>query len=717
MKTLLYILRIIYRIRLWLIGIPLIVTLLAIFATRNMQRNYQCNSTIYTGVASGYSIESGVGVVADWNTINNAMDNIINIIYSQSTLKRVSLRLYARNMINGNPDKDNNYITAAHYRQLLSITPKEVQALIDKSSEEQTMANLLAFEEPDPKNFVYGLFNWTHEHYSYDALSKIEVKRLAASDMLDIRYVNNDPGITYNTLLILNEEFVYQYKDLRFAETNNVIEYFRQQLAETGTRLRNAEDSLTQYNVRMRVINYDEQTKHVAALTRDFELHYEEILLEYESSNALVEALDERIEESVKQMLQNAQFSAKLKNIADLTTAITRLEAFQTDSLGRYNKELQTLRDRLKTAEEDFTAFSVPYSVQKYSKEGVANVDIVNQWLAEKLRNTKAEAELMVMQQRKKELDAQYAYYSPIGSTIKRKERDINLTEQSYLEILDALHAALMKQKNLQMSSASLKVINPPIFPISAMPTARKLIVAAAFIGSIIFVIGFFLILELLDRTLRDKVRAERLTGAKVIGAFLGAGKLKYRGYNKECYRIASTYLGNAMLSFLDQSKDKNIVNLISTEDSDGKEFVAGKLEEQWSSLGMKVKVLSWHGELMADPKRYLQAGSIYDLYERGDEDIVIVEQPPLRVSNVPAALLRQADVNLLTARADRVWKDTDQLLLDRLNEQKGEVPLYMYLTQAERETVEYFTGMLPPFTPMRKIIYRLFQLGLTSKR
>ncbi len=717
MKTILYILRIIYRVRLWLVGIPLIVTLLAVYFTRNMPRSFEVNSRIYTGVASGYSIDAMGTAVVDWNTINNEMDNIINIIYSQTTLKNVSIRLYARNMINGNPDKDNTFITAAHYRDLLKITPKEVQALIDKTSEDQTIANLLAYEQPDSRNFVYGLFHWNHEHYSYKFLSKIEAKRLANSDMLDIRYVANDPGIAYNTLLILNEEFKKQYHDLRFAETNNVIEYFRNQLKETGHNLRLSEDSLTVYSTANDIINYGEQTKHVAALTRDFELRYEEILLNYESSKALIEALDDRIDESVKQTLRTSLFSHKLNNIGDLTAQITRREAFVNDTTGRYDRELDAMKKQLKEAEDDFRAYSIAFNVSKYSKDGVANDDVIMQWLAEKLRFTKAEAEREVMKMRKEELMGQYKYYAPIGPNLKRMERNVTLKEQAYLENLNALNTALMKQKNLQMSSATLRILTGPIFPIAPLPTARKLIVAAAFFGSLLFILGFFLILELLDRTLRDKVRAERLTGSRVIGAFLGAGKLKYRGYNKECYRIASTYLANATLSLLDSSKPRNVVNIISTEDADGKAFVASKLEEQWSSLGLKVRVLSWHDELMADPKKYLQAQSIYDLYQPGDENIVIVEQPPLRVSNIPSTLLHEGSVNLLTARADRVWKDTDQLLVDRLREQLGDNQLYMYLTQAERETVEYFTGMLPPFTPVRKLVYRLFQLGLTSKR
>ena len=82
------------------------------------------------------------------------------------------------------------------------------------------------------------MFHWNPPYYSYQALSQIKVKRITSSDMLEISYENDDPYIVYNTLVILNDEFVRQYRDLRFGETNNVIAYFESELARVGKNLR-----------------------------------------------------------------------------------------------------------------------------------------------------------------------------------------------------------------------------------------------------------------------------------------------------------------------------------------------------------------------------------------------------------------------------------------------------------------------------------------------
>lgn len=714
MQALLYIFRLLYRRRYWLLICPLIIAYLSFHSARKISYSFEVKTTIYTGVVSGFDIESGGRETSDWNTMNNAMDNLSNIITAQTTLKRVSMRLYAQHMMYGDLNKDNNYITADHFRAIYNITPPDVRKLIDKTSEEKTLENLYAYEKANNKNFVYGLFNFEHRHYSYGALSKILVRRLGNSDMLEVKYSNDDPGITYNTLVILNDEFVKQYEDLRFGETNSVIKYFEEELARVGHLLRIAEDSLTDYNVEKRVINYDEQTKHIASLSRDFELRFEDILLAYHGSDNLIKQLEEKIDEHVKNLKDNALFVQKLKTISDLTTRLSTIESFQPDSLGRRSPQNDAIRKDLTTAEEDLTAFVNDMSRRQYTKEGVSSVTFVNQWVTELIRFEKAKAEKDVMVKRKEELDKQYTYYSPVGSTIKRKEREINFTEQSYLSILQSLNAARLKQKNLQMTSATLKIVNPPIFPIATMPTKRKFMVAAAYFGTLFFLIGCFILIELFDRTLQDKTRAERITGGKVLGAFAKKSR-RYRAYNQRYTEIASQYLGNSLLPYFKQQKP-DVINILSTSPGDGKSFMAEELASYLKLLGMTVKVVSWHEDFSTMSKEYYSAQSIKDLYQVTEEEVLIVEYPSLQEAAIPGVLLQEASINLLATRANRVWKDTDQILYDKLIMQvDGKTPVFLYLTQADPIVVETFTGLLPPYSFTRKLGYRFYQFGLTS--
>lgn len=709
--------KMLYRIRLWLIVIPVLATLVAIQRTSNLERVFEVNTTLYTGIASGFSLENGLeSSRTDWFSINNSMDNLISIVKSKNTLREVSFKLYAQHMIKGDSVKDNNYIKADNYRKLLQITPKEVRALIDTSSAEKTIENLKSYEKASPQNFVYGLFNWFHIHYSYSALSKIEVKRVFNSDMLEIKYSANDPGIAYNTLVLLSDEIVNQYALLRYGETNNVVDYFRAELEDLGYRLRASEDSLTDYYIQNRVINYDEQTKIISAQSRDYDLLYNESLLKYTASANLVKELEEKIKDQTKLIESNTLFIDKLNTVNRLTDQVARIEMYKKDSLSAYSSLLEDYRERLKVAESDLKRISNEVGEKKYTQEGILTTVYIEQWLNETINRTKALAELKVMEEVKRSMDDKYVMFSPIGSTLKRMEREIGFLEHSYLSTLQSLNTALMRQKTLQMTSATLKPINPPLFPVSPIPTARRLIVGSTFVGTFILLLTFFILLELLDRTVRDRNRAERLIPAKVLGAFPQKQTFRYRAYNSEYERIATSYLANSIVPYLNPVMKPDIINFISTDEHAGKSSLISLLNEYWTERGLRVRVISWHDTMTSESRDFILSSNLSQLYDYENEDIIIVEHKPVRHSAIPVGLLREASINILAVRADKVWKDVDRIAFDRLKEQAEDSPMMIYLTNAKREAAESFLGLLPPYSARRNIFYRLMQFGFTSK-
>lgn len=711
-----YIIRLLYRIRYWLIIVPILAALLAIFVTKHMQKEYTVSTTIFTGIASGYTIESGSDRASvDWGSVNNEVDNLTSVIKSKATLKRVSIRLYAEHMIYGDSLKDNSYIKASNYRALLAITPKEVLKLIDKTSEDKTIENLHEYEKATKDNFVYGLFNWFHRHYSYSALNKIDVKKVYSSDMLFIEYSADDPGIAYRTLAILNEEFVRQYEFLRFGGTNDVVAYFRGELAKLAEKLRSSEDSLTQYYIEKKIINYFEQTKIIASLSRDYDLTLNEILRQYTSSQQIVDDLEKKIEVQVKILKNNTEFVEKINNLSVLSADAARIRSFQKDSLKLEVKVLDDYDRKIRAAEDDIRSFSSVIMNEKYSKDGIASSSYVELWLEQLIIRQRSFAELGVMEDVIKGLEAQYVYFSPIGSTLKRKEREINITEQSYLSILSSLNTALMRLKNLQMSSATLKPIDPPSFPLYPNKSIRKTIVLVTFIGTFFLILGLFILLEIFDMTVRDKDRAERIIPVNALAAYPKKELFRYKAYNGEYNKIAINYIANSLVPFFNPKENPDIINFISTYDNVGKSDIIEHLKEYWEERGLRVRVITWHDALSSNSRGYILSTNLSELYDVENEDIILVEHKSLLKSAIPVGLLREASINLLVVRADKVWRDIDKLAFNRLKDQVGDVPLNTLITRANKNVTETFVGLLPPKTPIKKFIYKIIQLGLTS--
>lgn len=591
-------------------------------------------ATLYTGVASGYNLESDKRT--DWATVQNSMDNLISIMQAESTLKRVSLRLFARILIKGNPEKENDGITPASYNYTynhLKNSPPgdEILKLIDKSSEDKTVANLEAYMRPHKDNYIYGLFYYSHPYYSYGALKNVKVQRRLTSDLLDISYTSGDPGIAYNTVSILMHEFVEEYRRIRYGETDKVIKYFEEELKRIGKQLRAEEEDLTKYNVQKRIINYLDETKEIAAISKEFELREQDALFAFNSTASMLKELEKHMDNNARQVLKNMEFVDKLREASNITGKISEAEAMTNSS----KKDLHSLegdKKRLNELKEELNALTTSYVGHKYTKEGASRANIIDQWLEQTLLYEKAKAELKIVQSARRDLNNRYVFFAPVGTTIKQKERSINFTERSYLTVLQSYNEALLRKKNLEMTSATLKVLNEPTYPIGANSTNRKQIVIAACVAIFVIIIALLVLVELLDRTLRDASRTLRVTGYKVIGAVPSLSTARYGGLTRTYIQLSVRELTNSLLRFLSKRKSPGvfIINLFSTSEDSGEDIIGTLICGFMQSRKLNTKFICYNKDFDIASTQYLLARNVTDFYTPQGEDVLIVAYPPL---------------------------------------------------------------------------------------
>ena len=713
-----YIVRFLYKIRWYLIILPLIALIVAWFMTRNMDRVYDTNTTIYTGMITGYNIEGGVGSAGGQSQTN--ITNLMLLITTDATIHEVSLRLFARCMMYGNPNKDNNYISSEHFRQLNNSVPADVKALINHNSENATYANLKAYERPSQDNYLFGLLNY-HPYFGINNItSRLKVLQLQRSDIIDIGYSANDAGIAYNTLDILNEVFARQYASLRYGETNNVIKFFEREVARLYRILTNAEDDLIRYNVEKRVINYGEQTKALTGLDAQQQTSDNTLLMNETSTRALMDYLERQLGDRAKIIKANKDFTNQITDISRIQSRISNLRLMSSEGGGsgvESQLELAKAERMLQNATANVQGLVKDIEAGTYSTEtGVKAGDMISRWLDQVLLLEETKAKKGAQDIMRQKLDKQILYYAPIGATIGRKDRHISFIEGNYMEMLKALNAARLRQRNLQMTTATLRVLNPPMFPMNAQPTNRLMILLGAFLLTFILTAMYFFIIELLDRTLRDRMRSEKITKIPVMGCFPKESTLRYRRFNKTIADMAMRQLSKALLPHFKEGQ-QNVLNLLSTDAANGKSYLAQELENYWISIGLQVRRLTYDEDFLAEDSRFIMAKDIKDICpDILPNEIAIIEYPNLDDHSIPSALLNMGTVNLMVTRANRTWKDVDQKALKELQSQLvDQNTLYMYLTEAQRYAVEEFVGQLPPYTKFNNFVYRISQMGLTA--
>jgi len=711
-----YIVRFLYKIRWYLIILPLIALIVAWFLTRHMERIYDANTTIYTGMITAYNLEGGTGAAG--NSKAN-LTNLMIMITTDNTIHEVSLRLFARCMMYGNPNKDNNYISSEHFRQLSASVPADVKALINHNSEQITYSNLKAYERPMQDNYLFGLVNY-HPWFGINNITaRLKVLQLKGSDIIDIAYSANDAGIAFNTLDILNEVFARQYGELRYGETNNVIKFFEREVARLYKILTGAEDDLIRYNVSKRIINYGEQTKVLSGLDGSQQVSDNTLLMNYTTSKSLMDYLERQLGDRAKVIRANREFTNQVTDISRIQSRISNLKLMSSEGgnevesqleLAKAEKMLQDATGRMRDLTKDIEASS-------YSTEtGVKANDMISRWLDQVLILEETKARMTAQDVMRQKLDKQILYYAPIGATLSRKDRHISFIEGNYMEMLRALNSARLRQRNLQMTTASLRVLNPPMFPMNAQPTNRMMILLGSFLVAFMLTAMYFFIIELLDRTLRDRMRSEKITKVPVMGCFPKESTLRYRRFNKTIADMALRQLSKSLLPHFKEGQ-QNVLNLLSTDAGNGKSYIAQELENYWISIGLQVRRLTYDEDFLAEDSRFIMANGIKDICpDIMPNEIAIVEYPNLDDNSISPALLNMGTVNLLVTRANRTWKDVDQKALKELNERlENKDTLFMYLTECQRYAVEEFVGQLPPYTKFNNFVYRMSQMGLTA--
>ena len=713
-----YIVRFLYKIRWYLVVLPTIALVVAWFMTRNMERVYDANTTIYTGMITSYNLEGGSGI-AGGNPQTN-ITNLILIIQTDNTIHEVALKLFARCMMYGNPNKDNNYITAEHFRQLNASVPPEVKALINPQNELETYRNLKAYERPSQDNYLFGLLNY-HPYFSINSItSRLKVLQLNGSDIIDIAYSANDPGICYNTLDILNEVFANQYQQLRYGETMNVIKFFEKEVKRLYRNLTTAENDLIKYNVKNRIINYEEQTKQVSSLEAQQQIKNNELRMNIATTEALIAYLKQQLGSRSKIIESNQEFSSLVRDITRLQSRIANLKLMSSENGGNNNEaqlELAKAERQLDATTKKVKELTQTLEGANYNTDtGVKSAELIDRWLEQVILLEKTKAELSAMDIMQQNIDQQFIFFSPIGATLDRKDRHIGFIEGNYMEMLKALNSARLRQRNLQMSTAVLRVLNPPMFPLNAQPTNRMMTLLGSFMLTFVMTALYFFIIELLDRTLRDRMRSERITQVPVMGCYPKESTLRYRRFNKTINDMALRQLSKALLPNFKEGQ-QNVLNLLSTDAGNGKSYISQELENYWLSIGLQVRRLTYDEDFLAEDSRYLMATDIKSICpDIMPNEIAIIEYPNLDDNTIPSGLLNMGTINLMVTRANRTWKDVDQKALNELQARlENKNSLFMYLTEASRYAVEEFVGQLPPYTKFNNFIYRLSQLGLTA--
>jgi len=663
-----------------IIILPVAVGLIVYFLTGNMKSEYSVKATIFTGITAPSSLNDIGGERVDFYANRTAFNNLISILSSRMVIEETSLRLLARHLVldSASPIE----ISEKSLSELQKIIPDDLKNLIDKQDEEMTYQNLRNYLQEDKQNFIYGLLNYNHPYYSYKALSSIRAVQAGTSDLIEITYKSSDPGIAYQTLTILIEVFIKNYGEVKRSQTDAVVTYFQNQLAQSASMLQSVEDSLLLFNKRNNIINYYEQTKYISSQQEKIDVRLQEVLLEYNAASAVLEKIEEEIKSrasinlNTKAIMEIRQDLVEINNkIADqeIREIELGLNINSTDSL---YTEKERFEDQLKSRLDSLTRY-------QYGSEGLGVESLLIKWLNTVSEFESASAKLRTMREKNEEYSKMYSHYAPLGAYLKKIEREIGVREQAYLQILHNLGLAKLKQQSEEMR-ADMKVIDDPQLPINPEPTKRKLYTIILSLFTLIFAVAGVFLFELLDRTVKSITRLGSFTGLKV-----SAGLAKGNGTNdlndREMVRMGLKTAVQDIIKARKYDIDPVVIQAFSIRQGEGKSFFADALSEYLISLGYKVRNIEIvQGAGMSHEKvenkeiltsgeglrfsTYQELLQEYNLAEK-NFDFFVVELPSIDGNIINSTLAASATMSYLVVDSGRVWTSSDAYSLGELSQ------------------------------------------------
>ena len=685
-----YFIKLLLRNLLWLIMVPVVMAGAIFHFTKNEVKVYSSESVIYTGIASGYSL-SGSNK-ADYFATSNAFDNLLSLINSRDTKQEVAIALLANHLRMKNFDP--SLMSAGSFAQLKKLVPDSVRQIVVKSTEAETVTALHKYMAGNEDNIIFNIINSDNPFYSINTLDNIKANRINSSDLIKIAYQCNDAVICKQTLELLEESFMRKHRMLKEGQSESVIDYFEKETHAAFIRLNEAEQTFMQFNKQNDIINYYEQTKAVATEKENLEAQNHNLEMDRMADTKTLETVNENIKGRLYQNEYGTAILNEKERLSDVNAKIAVGEMMGKGEVGHL-QQLDSLRSLASTLDKKLQGSVNSLYLQTLTPNGIPTKTVLDEWLKSTLSVEQSKARLTAMDKRRAEFVEQYRKYAPLGATLKKIERQINVSEQEYLELLHGLNTAKLTQQNNELTT-KLNVVDPPFLPLKANASKRMVLVVVGFLVGFVLVLIFVLAHALINKTLQRPDKACQATGLPLLGIY------PILNANPQFVAKANLRLMQQLLSGITTSIKPVTIGLFSIQHGEGKSTMLKLWEKELTGLNYKVITLQWQEGIIP-----YTAGS----------DFVLIEFSPLDKTVIKPGYLPALDHSFLLCRANRIWASVDRLLLGSFIKTTGNRPS-LILNGTSNDFAEEYVGEVPRKRSLvRSFIKKVFKFEFGNRK
>ncbi|WP_428657807.1 GumC family protein [Runella sp.] len=701
---------------LWLILFPLVTAGTVFYFTRSPKKTYTSKTTIYTGFASGYSIQSvnKTGGSVDFSSIVNAFDNLLTTLNSSETTRQIALSLLAEHLYMAKPDS--LVLSQPGWTKLQEAIPANYRTYLfannDSTSLNSKLDILSRSEESNPiKTLLYPPLGFYTEkgpdaYYSIEAISsKLKANRKNTSDMLEMEYESDDRGVTQKTLGIAVQVLNKRYEMLRSDDATPVIDYFEGKSKEAKEKLKAVEAKLRAFNIEHQVLDFGEESKNIALSREGFVQEYTEELMRNKAAKAGMETLRKRMGQRGNLLTINDEL---IRKQTELLFAETELVSAQAS--GRTNDLVPELEAKVEKIKQEMQEISRRYYLAGDSPESIPQDKLIGDWLAKVIDTEESNARLEVYKNRLQEYQKKMAEYSPLGTDLHQLQRDLEVAEKEYFALAESLNEAQVHRQDVMVDNM-LKIMDPPNYPLIPKPGKRLFFMALGFAVGVFIALLITAIRFLLDSRLESPENTEAKVGRPVTIIFPNVKKFSLD--TKESRATVSMFeqLTNAINIDILQAPSKlppPLITIFSIRSKQGKTWISHGLARLYAETGQEIAYFYPRNTKLEVPfeqngvsfypytirQNFMNVSDLTGLL--GDNKAfatspyhkIILELPPLISSPLPVYLLNKSLVTLFVVDANSIWGRKEKQLMDLFNKISTTDPIVI-LNRVEKEYID----------------------------
>ncbi|MBK9319456.1 MAG: hypothetical protein IPM91_11955 [Bacteroidetes bacterium] len=432
--------------------------------------------------------------------------------------------------------------------------------------------------------------------------------------------------------------------------------------------------------------------------------------------------MEEKIEMKKNIIEVNSKLSKMREQLAEVTYKIANAELYEGNKtlVSQYKSEAEKIKKQIKEeVESQYKWNNTP--------EGLPRANILSEWLTNYLAVEENEARLKVILHRLDGFDDIYKELAPVGSNLKRIEREVDVNEKEYLSVLHGLNMARLRQQSLEMSN-NLSITDYPFLPLKPQPSKRSIFIIMAFMATFILTLAIVLGKSLLGRTIQSPARAEKYTGLQFFSAFPNYLTLDKKVITEHLDdAILSHFISNMRIQLKSNGNDRThplLLTISSIKKGEGKSFcgklLAGKLKSEFDEiLYLSPDELSGNNPSGITFQRYSgydKMGEINNAKEwiaslvpsYSKYKVIIIELVELSKFSIPDKVLNGISLNLFILSSERVWSEADSRALGVFTKITTTKPMVI-LNNTDIDRLETIVGEIPKRrSNVRKVAKRI---------